>query len=226
MTTEPKPLNKLEVWISERAAPIFAVVAVLIVFGAGAFFWTYQKQSDTADRVKVIAPQVTRINKAICDERSLESEARARGCAERIRVGLVNCRRYDRCRAAFLAVLATPAETTTSPPSSTTATTTAPSSEGGGAQSPSTAGQQPGPAAGGVGQGQGQEEGPKSPETPPDAESPPPGPGHPEGPERPPAAPVEPPPAPPTSGVDVEVCIPGLTCAGVEVGLDPKGLLP
>ncbi len=164
--TQPKPLNRFEVWISEHAAPVFGVLATLIVIGAGAVFYTYQRSSDAQDQVNVLRPRVTMINRAICDARSLESESRARRCAERIRVGLVNCRRYDRCRAAFIAALTYP------PPARPDAASTA---EGGGAQNPSTAGQQPAPGKpgggdNGGGHGHGQKPGPKSPQPAPEAE--------------------------------------------------------
>lgn len=135
MTQEPKPLNRFEVWASDHAAPIFGILATLIVLGAGAVFYTYQRSSDAQDQVNVLRPRVTTINRAICDARSLESEDRARRCAERIRVGLVNCRRYDRCRAAFLAALTYP------PPARPEGEAAA---GGGDAQNPSQAGQQPG----------------------------------------------------------------------------------
>lgn len=215
MTTEPKPLNRFEVWASERAAKIFVVVAALMILCAGAFFWTYQKQSDTADAVNVLRPQVTKINQAVCDTRSLESEAKALRCAERIRVGLVNCRRYAPCRAALLAAIAGSSSTTAIEP------------EGGGAQSPSTAGQQPGPGDPGHHGGsdnhhgdQGQDEEPSPSPSP----APSPAPGTEPSPvvETPGKAPE----AAPASGVDVELCALERTCVDVEVGLDPKGLLP
>lgn len=216
MTTEPKPLNKVEIWVADHAVPIFLVIALAIVLGAGAVFWTWQQQGDTAEQVKVIAPQVTRIDKAICDRASLNHPARARACAERIRIGLVNCRRSSRCRAAYLALATYPPPARSTAPSSTTATTTAPSSEGGDAvHQPSHQGhQQPGPSGG-------QQEGGQEP-------SPAPSPGA----SVPPAPGGGPPAETPgngaqggqggssASGVGVEVCAELVnTCVGAEVGL-------
>lgn len=127
---ETKPLNRVEIWIAEHWAPIFAVLSVLIILGTIAVFVTWRQQSGTADTVKVIQPQVTHISQAICDKHSLGHPERARRCAERIRVGLINCRRSQPCRAAYLALATYP------PPAR---------SEGGDAQTPSTAGQQPSP---------------------------------------------------------------------------------
>lgn len=219
---ETKPLNKVEVWVAEHAVPIFGAIALLIVIGALAVFVTYQKQNAVAERVKVLSPQVTRVNQAICDKRSLESESRARRCAARIRVGLVNCRRVDRCRAAFLAVLTYPPPARSTAPSGTTL-----EPEGGGAQQPSNSGhQQPGPGEQpGHGQGGGNDHGQEA--------SPAPSPSA----SGPPAAEHGPPAESPgngaqgsqggesSSGADVEVCALE-RCVGAEVDVNPKGLLP
>lgn len=209
--TNPKPLNKAEVWIANHAVPIFVSLAVLILVGAAAVFYTYQRQGDTANEVHVLKPQVTKINRAICDERSLRNEARARACAERIRVGLVNCRQVSRCRAAFLAVLTYP------PPARPTSTT--PSSEKGGAiQQPSNNGhQQPGPSGG-------QQEG--SQEASPAPSAPEGGSGAGQGQESPGNGAQGSQGGESSSGVGVELCALERTCVGVEVGVDPKGLLP
>lgn len=140
MTTDPKPLNKVEVWVAEHAPPIFAVIAVLIIIGAAAVFWTYQQQGNTADEVKVLKPQVTRVNKAICDRQSLIHPGRAARCAERIRVGLVNCRHYQPCRAAWLALVTYPA------PAREASSGSGADAKGGAIQKPSSHGHQhPGP---------------------------------------------------------------------------------
>lgn len=133
-----KELNRVEVWVAEHAVPIFLVIAALIVVGAIAVFVTWEKQGNTADKVHVIAPQVTRINRAICDKRSLTHSIRAQACAERIRIGLVNCRHVARCRAAYLALA-------TYPPPAKTVSPSSAATAGGGARNPSHAGQQPGP---------------------------------------------------------------------------------
>ena len=160
-------LNRVEVWIADHALPIFGAVAVAIIAGAVAIFVVFLGQKETRDQVNVLRPQVTRVNKAICDKQSLTHEGRAARCAERIRVGLVNCRRVERCRAALLAAITYPPPARSPSPS--------PSPEGGGAQNPSTAGQQPAPGSPGGGQGgghgDGQNPGSKSPTPTPKAES-------------------------------------------------------
>lgn len=214
-------LNRLEIWIADHAVPVFLVVAALIIAGAVAVFVTYQKQDDTADQVRVIAPQVTKVSRAICDQQSLSHPDRANRCAERIRVGLINCRRVQRCRAALLAIL-------TYPPPADRAEETSPSTSGGGdAFQPSTGKQQPGPGSqpgqpGGQGKGGGQG---GSPAPSPAA----PGPAAPGG--GPPAgAPGKGPPAAPGGGsssdAGVEICVLERTCIGADVDLKPKGLLP
>lgn len=83
--------------------------------------------------------RVTRINRAICDQSALSHPERARRCAQRIRIGLINCRVHPACRAAFLANLRPPEMAST---------------KGVMQQNPSPAGQQPPPAqAGGKGGG-------------------------------------------------------------------------
>lgn len=203
---ETKPLNKLEVWVAEHAVPIFAVIAALIVLGAVAVFVTYQEQSSTAERVKVLVPQVTKVSKAICDQESLHHPNRARSCAERIRVGLVNCRKVERCRAAFLAIATYPPPARPGAPSTTTATTTAPSSKGVMPQQPSNHGHQPpGPSGGQQEGGQGASPAPSGGQG---------GPGAGQGQETPPNSAQ----GGSTSGADVEVCA-LKTCVGAEVGL-------
>lgn len=214
MTTDPKPLNQVEVWVAEHAVPIFLGIALAIVLGAAAVFYNWQKQGDTANEVHVLAPQVTKITQAICDRASLEDDRRARACAERIRIGLVNCRQVDRCRAAYLALATYPPPSPK--PTSPTSPSTAATPEGVMPQQPSNNGhQQPGPSGGQQGGGdQGQGEGA--------AQAPPPaaggespsegsqgGQGGAQGSQ-----------GGSTSGVGVEVCADHVnTCIGVEVGL-------
>jgi hypothetical protein len=226
-------LNRLEIWIADHAAPIFLVVAVLIVAGAGMTFYMWQKQGDTAEQVNVIVPRVTKVSRAICDQQSLAHSQRAARCAERIRVGLINCRKVDRCRAALLAVITypppargtTPGGRDTPEPSRSPAPSTG-DTGGGDAQSPPKAGQQPSPGSPGDnngGQGKGQDpasapapapSGPPAPAGGPPAESPRKG---------PPAAPG----GGSSSGAAVEVCVPRVTCVGADFpDLDPKGLIP
>lgn len=202
----------MEVWVADHAVPIFLTIAALIILGAAAVIYTYERQGDTAEVVRRVEPQVTNINRAICDERSLESEARARRCAERIRVGLVNCRRYQRCRAAFLAAL-------TYPPPARSAEETSPSSpEGGGAFQPSNNGHQPpGPSGGQQEGGQEASPAPSAPEG---------GSGAGQGEESPGNGAQGSQGGESSSGVGVELCALERTCVDVEVGVDPKGLLP
>lgn len=209
--TDPKPLNKVEVWVANHAVPIFLVIAVAIVLGAGAVFYTWQKQGDTASEVHVIAPQVTKINQAICDRASLTNGVKAKRCAERIRIGLVNCRRVSRCRAAYLALATYP------PPAKPTSTT--PSSEEGGAiQQPSSHGHQPpGPSGG-------QQEG--SQEASPAPSAPEGGAGAGQGQESPGNGAQGSQGGSSSSGAGVEVCVLERTCVGVEAGVDPEGILP
>lgn len=142
MTLEPK-LNTTEVWIAEHSIRIFLAIALLILVGSFFVVKIIVETSDTANQVKVLSPQVTRINRAICDKRSLEDQLRAARCAERIRLGLVNCRRVERCRAALLAAITYP------PPARPRS-----SALGGGDASAPTGSSQPGRHEGGSGGGE------------------------------------------------------------------------
>ena len=211
-------LNRAEIWIADHALPIFAVLALAIVAGAIAIFVVFSRAGEAKNQVEVLSPQVTKVSKAICDQESLHHRNRAESCAERIRVGLVNCRKVPRCRAAFLAIATYPPPAHPGAPSSTTATTTAPDQKGGATQQPSNHGhQQPGPSGGQHHEG-GQEaspapSGPPATEGGPPAETPGNGAQGSQG-------------GSSSSGVGVEVCALERTCVGVEVGVDPKGLLP
>jgi hypothetical protein len=217
LTLEPE-LNKTEVWIAEHAIRILLVFAVAILVGGYFVYKTVEQTGQTSKTVRRIEPQVTKINRAICDERSLESPGRARRCAERIRIGLVNCRSSEPCRAAFLAITTypPPARSTST---STTATTTALSSKGVMPQQPSHHGhQQPDPSTGPHG-GNGKGGGEAAPESPP-AASPGPsggegGSGAGQGQESPGNGAQ----GGSTSGAGVEVCALERTCIGVEVGV-------
>lgn len=209
-------LNRAEIWIADHALPIFAAVALAIIAGAIAIFVVFLQAGEAKDQVNVLKPQVTRVNKAICDRQSLTHPARAQRCAARIRVGLINCRHVDRCRAALLAAITYP------PPARATS-----APEGGGAQNPSHAGQQPAPGSpgdggkggshgGGGGKGHAPPEGkPPAPEEgspPPSTAEPGPGPqagdqGNGQG----------PPPAAGKGAVEIETCI-VVVCAEVGVG--------
>lgn len=206
-------LNRFEVWVADHAAPILAVIAILIVVGAGVTFYVWQQQGDTAKKVKTLAPQVTRINEAICDRRSLSHPARARRCAERIRVGLVNCRHVSRCRAAWLALA-------TYPPPARGATSGATA----GLSSPSTSSPAPGDSGGGGAQQPSHGHQPPSPGSQPGPESASPSPGAAPAPE--PGPPASTPGNGPqngsgggsSSGAGVEVCA-VKTCVGAEVNV-------
>lgn len=242
----PKPLNRVEVWVSNRAAPIFGVLAFLICLGAVAVFLTYQQSGHAEDEVRVLAPKVAHIIK--CNQRSLVDEKRARECAARIRIGLINCRRVQSCRAAYLALATFPSRPAEAPlespateetsrrdrataePSSPIATTSpGPSSDssqpGGGdaLQPPSNHGhQQEGPASPGPTEEATHEA--------PSAVSPSPAPAPPQGEspatstETPETAPQPAPTAPKASVPAVSICVFEDTCVGVEIGLG--GLLP
>lgn len=211
-------LNRVEIWIADHALPIFAAVALAIILGAVAIFYVFLQAGDAQSQVKVLEPQVTRVNKAICDKQSLNHPQRAERCAERIRVGLVNCRHSSPCRAAFLAIVTYPPKARPGSPSGTTATTTAPSSKGVMPQTPSTGHQQPGPGSPGHSGGEHEGQGQGAPPAP--SPGPSPAPGAPAAPE------ASPPPETPgngaqggsTSGADVEVCALE-RCVGAEVGL-------
>lgn len=213
MTQEPKPLNKAEVWIADRAVPIFVALAVLILCATAAVFYVYQRQGDTAKEVHVLEPQVTKINQAICDRASLANDLKAKRCADRIRIGLVNCRHVERCRAALLAAITFPPPTKTSQGPSRQAPSS--SAEGGDALQPSHHGHQP--------HGPGSQPGPSIPSPPPPAA---PGasgeaPGH-TG-ENPGQGGAEPPGQSganhgQASGVGAEVCVLE-RCVGLEAGL-------
>jgi len=210
-------LNRLELWIADHAAPIFIIVAALIVAGAIGITVVFLQAREAGDQVNVLKPQVTRVNKAICDKQSLNHAQRAERCAERIRIGLINCRRSEPCRAAFLAVATSPpppargGRDSSSPLSSTMAESTSPArgdSGGGDAhQPPSNHGhQQPGPGS--------------QPGQPEAAPAPPPSPGaeSPSGPETPANGPQDAPGGGSASGADVEVCA-VKTCVGAEVNV-------
>lgn len=211
-------LNRLEIWIADHAAPIFIIVAALIVAGAIGITVVFLQAREAGDQVNVLKPQVTRVNKAICDKQSLDHPQRAERCAERIRIGLVNCRHSVPCRAAFLAIATYPPPARSTVPSSTTAITTAPDQKGGATQQPSNHGhQQPGPSGG---QQEGSQEAspaPSEPEGGSEADQGQEGPGN--GAQASPGGSS-------SSGAGVEVCALERTCVGVEVGVDPKGLLP
>jgi hypothetical protein len=225
MNEEEKKLAGWEMWVADHAGPIFAAVALAIVVGAIAIFVVFLRAGSAQDQVNVLKPQVTRVNKAICDKQSLGHTQRAERCAERIRVGLINCRHSNPCRAAFLAIATYPPKARSGSPSSTTASTTAPSSSPKGVmpQQPSSHGhQQPGPGSPGHSGGDhGQEA------------SPAPSPGSSAAPGASAAPEASPPPETPgngaqggsTSGADVEVCALE-RCVGAEVDVSPKGLTP
>jgi len=214
-------LNRAEVWIADHALPIFGAVALAIVAGAVAIFLVFLNQGAVESQVNVLKPQVTRVNKAICDKQSLDHSARAHRCAERIRVGLINCRRSSACRAAYLALATFPPpardHTATSPATSSEPSSTAGDTGGGDAhQQPSNHGhQQPSPGEG---------------QNPPAGAAPGASPGQ-EG-----EGAAEPSPggnegsggqqgeSGGSSGAGVEVCLLE-TCAGVEVEPGLKGLL-
>jgi hypothetical protein len=201
-------LDGREAWIAEHSLRIFVVVAALMAIAAGFAVWQIQRQNRFEGEIQVLRPQVTRVSKAICDQESLHHLNRARSCAERIRVGLVNCRHSAPCRAAFLAIATYPPPARSTAPSSTTAITTAPDQKGGATQQPSNHGhQQPGPSGG----QEGSQEASPAPSGPPAAEHGPPAetPGN-----GPPGAPG----GSSSSGAGVEVCA-VKTCVGAEVGL-------
>ncbi len=206
-------LNRVEVWIADHALPIFGAVSLAIITGAIAIVLTFLNQSAVEHKVDVLRPQVTRVNKAICDKQSLDHSQRAQRCAERIRVGLINCRRSDPCRAALFAAI------TYSPPKREVSLADLGGTKGGGAQQPSHHGHQqpsPGPQPG--------------PPTPPPAAPPAPG-NSGEAPGQSGANPGQSGAEPPgqsganngqASGIGVEVCALERTC----IGIDSKGLLP
>jgi hypothetical protein len=220
MTTSDKPLNKVEIWVAERAAPIFGLLVVLILLGAIAVFVTYQRSGNAEDQISVLKPQVTKVAGAICDRQSLRSQhpERAARCAERIRIGLINCRQVPECRAALLAAITYPPPARNVKPSSskTTSPGTTPGDTGGGdAFQPSNHGHQHA--------GPGSQPGPSPSPTPAPAE--PVAPGNSGGHSQGNGPPITPPGQ--SSGASVEVCALERTCVGVEVGApDPKGLLP
>lgn len=213
MNSDDRTLRSWELWVADHAAPIFVAVAVAIIAGAIAIFFVFLNQGEVEHQVNVLRPQVTRVNKAICDKQSLDHSQRAERCAERIRVGLVNCRHNSRCRAAFLALLTYPPP---AKPSSSPAATTVPSSKGVMPQQPSNHGhQQPGPGSPGHHGGNGQEAPPAA------SPGPSPAPGGSATPEASPPAetPGNGAQGGSTSGVGVEVCAELVnTCVGAEVG--------
>lgn len=227
---EPKPLNRLEVWVAEHSAPIFGCLAVLIVAGAGAVFWTYQRTGDAEQQINVLRPKVAHIVK--CNQSSLVDDKRAAECAARIRIGLINCRRSEPCRAALLAAITFPPPAdATAPSSGPSSTTAAPATKGGAAQQPSNHGhQQPGPGSpghhGGPGQGRHEEAPTEAAQEAPPASSPASSSSPPPEPSSPAESPVNSAEGGSTSGVGVEVCALERTCVGIEAGLNPKGLLP
>lgn len=211
-------LNRVEIWIADHALPVFAVVALAIIAGAVGIFVVFLQAEAAKDQVNVLKPQVTRVNKAICDKQSLNHPQRAERCAARIRVGLVNCRHSQPCRAALLAAITYPPPARPTAPSSTTATTAAPNSKGGAIQQPSNHGhQQPGPSGG-------QQEG--SQEASPAPSEPKGGSGADQGQESPGNGAQGSQGGESSSGADVELCVLERTCVGVEVGASPKGILP
>lgn len=224
---EPKPLNSLEVWVADHATPIFLTLAVVILVAAGGIFWTYQKTGNAEDSINILRPKVAHIVK--CNQGSLVDDKRAAECANRIRIGLINCRRSVPCREALLAAIASPAPTEVS----STGDTNPPASgaEGGATQNPSTAGQQPGPGQPGhhgggdhhATEGGDGEEAPAGVPSPSPVEepvtAPAPLPGATEGESGPQTGQENASP----SGVGVELCVLERTCVDLEVGAHPKG---
>lgn len=227
MTTDPKPLNKVEVWVAERAVPIFAVIAVLILIGAAAVFYTYEQQGETAHEVQVLRPRVAHIVK--CNQRSLLDDKRAEECAARIRIGLINCRRSSRCREALLAAIAEPSTQLGATSSPSTRSPSSPSSSpgsddtGAAKTSPSPA---PNVAAGSPSPSRpprAPHEGTHEPSPAPSPAAPGPVTPEPSSPaETPASGPPTAPTAPSTSGAGVELCL--VSCLSIEI--EPKELLP
>jgi hypothetical protein len=203
---KPIELNRAEVWVADHVRPIFLGIATAIVLCSVAVFVTYERQGEVEQQVNVLRPQVTRVNKAICDRESLGHPARAHRCAERIRVGLINCRRSDPCRAAFLAVATYPPPARPTAPSSTTV----PKTRGGAAQPSHHGHQQPGPGSPGH-HGGGQEPSPGPSPAPSPSPAPEPGPVA--------ESPGNGAQGGSTSGAGVEVCVEIVnTCLGVAPG--------
>ncbi|HXR30816.1 MAG TPA: hypothetical protein VN752_06715 [Solirubrobacterales bacterium] len=226
MTPEPA-LNKTEVWIAEHSIRILAVAALLIAVGAFFVVKIFLASGETAREVDVLKPQVTKVIRAasVCSLDATRRSQESRECAMRMRIALINCRRYSRCRAALLSAITYPLPAKATAPSSTEL-----EPEGGDAvQQPSNQGHQPpgpgkGPSGGNGGNGQGGGQGaapapspgasgPAAAEHGPPAESPGNGAQGSQGGES-------------SSGVGVELCALERTCVDVEVGVDPKGLIP
>lgn len=127
-------LNPVEEWIAEHSIRIFVAVAVAMLVCGGFIFYSLDKQGSTQGQVNALKPQVTQVvhEAAICNSKVLYNRRASSDCARRIHIGLTNCRRHPRCRAAFLALLTYP-----------------PPARPGGVMphSPSTAGQQPTPGS-------------------------------------------------------------------------------
>lgn len=215
MTPEPA-LNKTEVWIAEHSIRILFLAAVVILVGGYFIAKTVAQSGEAKREVDVLKPQVTRIVRAAatCSAQTVKEKETSNACAARLRFALIVCRRSAKCRAALLAIVNYPPPARATAPSSTEL-----EPEGGDAiHQPSNQGhQQPGPSGGqpegsqeaspspseskgGSGAGQGQESPGNGAQGSQGGES--------------------------SSGVGVELCALERTCVDVEVGVDPKGLLP
>jgi hypothetical protein len=216
---KPVKINHFEVWVADHAVPVFAVVSVLMVLGAGAFLIVYHQAGEAQREVDILKPQVTKIVRAasVCDTKTIKELKGARACSGRLRFALTACRHDPQCRAAILAIVNYPS------PARGEGKEVVP-------QSPSSAGQQPGPGTQPGHQGHGG----KPPKKPPKSPAPSPVPETP--------APIAPQPAPPVDtapgnsdehsqgngpphtppgqekkGVEVDACV---TTLCVEVGVD------
>lgn len=214
--TDPD-LNKIELWIAEHSIRIFLVIAALICVGAFFVVKTFVQSGEAAREVDVLKPQVTKIVRAAatCSAQTVKEKETSNACAARLRFALVVCRRSAKCRAALLAIVNYPPPAHADAPSSTTL----PDQEGGATQQPSNNGhQQPGPSGGQHHEG-GQEASPAPSEPKGGSEGD-------QGQESPGNGAQGSQGGSSSSGAGVEVCALERTCVGVEVGVDPKGLLP
>lgn len=214
---EPE-LNSVEVWIAEHSIRLLLLAGALVVIGGFFVAKAVVESNKAASEVTLLKPQVTRVVRAasVCSLDAARRSQESRECAMRMRIALINCRRYSRCRAALLSAI-----TYQLPVRST-----APSSEGVVPQKPSDHGhQQPGPGSPGHGGGKDDHGQGGAPAPSPGPSPAPGGSAAPEG-KSPAETPGNSAQGGSTSGAAVEVCALERTCVGVEVGVDPKGLTP
>lgn len=112
MSERQPELNGWEVWVAEHSVRLTLVAAVLFIVGGVVAAHLLSGQQKAEKALRILEPQVRKVYKVkpICDTGALYKPKEAKRCAVRLRAVLLNCRRYKRCRAAFLLAGVAPPE--------------------------------------------------------------------------------------------------------------------